>query len=52
VPISAILLGVLFLNETFTAQAFAGMLLIGIGLAAIDGRLPRAIRNRIAHETR
>jgi drug/metabolite transporter (DMT)-like permease len=52
VPVSAILLGVLFLNETFGAQALAGMLLIGVGLAAIDGRLPAAIRARVAHANR
>jgi drug/metabolite transporter (DMT)-like permease len=46
VPISAILLGVLFLKEAFTAQTLAGMLLIGAGLAAIDGRLPAALRHR------
>jgi drug/metabolite transporter (DMT)-like permease len=44
-PISALLLGVLFLGETFTAQAFGGMMLIGLGLAAIDGRVPASIRN-------
>jgi drug/metabolite transporter (DMT)-like permease len=43
VPVSAILLGVLFLNELFTAQTFAGMCLIAFGLAAIDGRLPAAV---------
>jgi drug/metabolite transporter (DMT)-like permease len=44
VPISAIVLGVMFLNETFTAQTFAGMALIGVGLAAIDGRVFSALR--------
>jgi drug/metabolite transporter (DMT)-like permease len=43
VPVSAILLGVLFLNELFTAQTLAGMCLIALGLAAIDGRLPAAV---------
>ena len=38
-PISALLLGTLFLNETISAQALAGMVMIGLGLAAIDGRL-------------
>jgi drug/metabolite transporter (DMT)-like permease len=52
VPVSAILLGVLILNETFSAQALAGMLLIGLGLTAIDGRLPAAIRSRLAHANR
>jgi drug/metabolite transporter (DMT)-like permease len=48
VPVSAILLGVVFLGETFTAQVFCGMALIAVGLAAIDGRLPTAIRRRFA----
>jgi drug/metabolite transporter (DMT)-like permease len=47
VPVSAILLGVAFLNESFTLQALMGMLLIGVGLAAIDGRLPNAVRKMI-----
>jgi drug/metabolite transporter (DMT)-like permease len=46
VPISAILLGVVFLKESFTAQTLEGMLLIGVGLVAIDGRLPGAVRDR------
>ena len=46
VPISAILLGVMFLNEAFTLHTLGGMILIGLGLAAIDGRLPAAIRRR------
>jgi drug/metabolite transporter (DMT)-like permease len=46
VPISAILLGVVFLKEAFTAQTLEGMLLIGVGLAAIDGRLPAVLRDR------
>jgi drug/metabolite transporter (DMT)-like permease len=43
-PISALLLGVLVLGETITARALFGMLLIGSGLAAIDGRLWKALR--------
>ena len=39
VPPVAILLGALFLNETLAAQDFAGLGLIALGLAAIDGRL-------------
>lgn len=42
-PISALALGVLFLGEAVTWQALAGMVLIGVGLAAIDGRLWRAL---------
>lgn len=39
VPPVAILLGGLFLGETLAAQDFAGLALIALGLAAIDGRL-------------
>jgi drug/metabolite transporter (DMT)-like permease len=41
IPVSAILLGVLFLNETLEARHIAGMLIIAAGLAAIDGRVWR-----------
>ena len=39
VPPVAILLGALFLNEAMAPGDFAGLALIGLGLAAIDGRL-------------
>ncbi|NRB24009.1 DMT family transporter [Shewanella sp.] len=39
VPVSAILLGSLFLNESLEAIHFVGILLIALGLSAIDGRL-------------
>jgi drug/metabolite transporter (DMT)-like permease len=39
VPVSAILLGALFLSERLELFDFAGMALIGIGLLTIDGRL-------------
>jgi drug/metabolite transporter (DMT)-like permease len=42
-PISALLLGVLALGETITVRALVGMLLIGAGLAAIDGRIWKAL---------
>ncbi len=42
VPASAILLGVGFLGEVLLPRHLAGMALIALGLAAIDGRLPRA----------
>jgi drug/metabolite transporter (DMT)-like permease len=42
-PISALLLGAAFLGETVSLRALAGMGLIGLGLAAIDGRVPRAV---------
>lgn len=44
IPVSAVFLGVMFLNETVNAGAVAGMLVIGLGLAAIDGRLLRLLR--------
>lgn len=39
VPVSAILLGAIVLGERLQPRHFAGMALIGAGLAAIDGRL-------------
>ena len=39
VPVSAILLGSLFLNETLGLIHFIGIALIALGLSAIDGRL-------------
>jgi drug/metabolite transporter (DMT)-like permease len=53
IPVSAILLGMLFLGEVLQAKHFAGMALIGLGLAAIDGRAWKAVlglatRNRKA----
>jgi drug/metabolite transporter (DMT)-like permease len=39
IPVSAILLGSMFLHEALGPMDFAGMALIGLGLAAIDGRL-------------
>ncbi len=44
IPISAILLGALLLGEQLEPRHFAGMALIGLGLAAIDGRLFRRRR--------
>ncbi|WP_375596119.1 DMT family transporter [Algihabitans albus] len=41
VPVSAILLGSLILNEELTLRHYAGMALIALGLLAIDGRLLR-----------
>lgn len=39
IPVSAILLGVLFLGEKFTSVDFIGMTLIGVGLLVMDGRI-------------
>jgi len=38
VPVSAILLGVMFLGETLSGSMIAGMIFIGLGLIVIDGR--------------
>jgi drug/metabolite transporter (DMT)-like permease len=46
VPPIAILLGVLFLDEVLEPRDFAGLALIAVGLAAIDGRLLGAFRRR------
>lgn len=43
VPPTAILLGVIFLGETLAPQDVLGLLLIALGLAAIDGRLISAL---------
>jgi drug/metabolite transporter (DMT)-like permease len=43
VPVSAMILGALFLNEQISERHFLGMAVIGIGLALIDGRIPSKI---------
>ncbi len=43
VPISALLFGLLFLHEPVRPQAFGGMGMIGLSLAAIDGRVLRGL---------
>ncbi len=45
-PIGTILLGTSVLGEALEAAHLAGMALIGLGLAAIDGRLVHALRHR------
>ncbi|MGL4635219.1 MAG: DMT family transporter [Beijerinckiaceae bacterium] len=44
IPPSAILLGVIVMGETLKPQHLIGMLFIGLGLAAIDGRLWKALQ--------
>jgi drug/metabolite transporter (DMT)-like permease len=39
VPVSAIVLGILFLGETLRTSHILGMALIGLGLIVIDGRI-------------
>ena len=46
VPPVAIVLGALFLGETLAPQDFAGLALIALGLAAIDGRLVTSLSRR------
>jgi drug/metabolite transporter (DMT)-like permease len=41
IPVSALLLGIAFLGEVLSAHHLLGMLLIGCGLGAIDGRWRR-----------
>ncbi|MCW5707082.1 DMT family transporter [Shinella sp.] len=46
IPVSAILLGALVLGEVLASKHFAGMALIAVGLAAIDGRLLRMVMEK------
>ncbi len=47
IPVSAILLGALFLGEQLALKDFAGMGLICLGLAAIDGRMSGFVRRKV-----
>lgn len=47
VPVSAILLGSLFLNEELRAVHYLGMAVIAAGLSIIDGRLWRSRKNEV-----
>ncbi|WP_299372680.1 DMT family transporter [uncultured Kiloniella sp.] len=51
VPVSAILLGALFLDEKLDVTHFIGMAFIAIGLSAIDGRLWRKLSNKNRQKT-
>lgn len=48
IPVSAILLGVTFLGESLLPRHFFGMAMIGIGLAAVDGRIWAGLRSNFA----
>jgi drug/metabolite transporter (DMT)-like permease len=48
IPVSAIVLGSLVLGERLATRHLLGMALIGVGLAAIDGRAVRLIRRAAA----
>lgn len=43
VPVSAMFLGALLLSEQISLRHYLGMLVIGVGLALIDGRIPSKI---------
>lgn len=49
IPVSALLLGTFILGEHLDVRDFAGMALIGLGLAFIDGRLVNAISHLVRH---
>ena len=44
IPVSAILLGALFLGERLAPRHFLGMALIGLALAVMDGRVTAILR--------
>lgn len=44
IPLTAILLGSLVLGESLVWRQFAGMAVIGLGLALVDGRIGRLLR--------
>jgi len=46
IPISAIILGIVFLGENFTVAQAMGMGFIGLGLLVIDGRMINRVWNR------
>jgi len=46
IPVSAMIMGAIFLGEEVSADQLAGLALIGLGLLAIDGRAWRALRSR------
>jgi len=49
VPLTAIFLGAVFLDEELAVRHYLGMALILVGLIAVDGRLMARIRNKPAH---
>lgn len=48
IPVSAILLGVGILNERVETHQLVGMIVIGVSLIVIDGRVPTAISARLS----
>ncbi len=52
IPVSAIVLGALFLNEQLELKHFFGMVLIGMGLVMIDGRIVAGLHSRGSCQTK
>lgn len=52
VPVSAIILGTTILGERLELRELAGMILIGLGLAAIDGRPAQFLARRLFVQSR
>lgn len=50
IPVSAIMLGAIVLHERLAPRHFAGMAVIALGLAAIDGRPLRAAIRVVRHK--
>ena len=50
IPVSALMLGATILGERLEPRQLAGMVTIGLGLAAIDGRLWRLVQGRLSLE--
>jgi drug/metabolite transporter (DMT)-like permease len=48
IPVSALFLGNVFLDEPIRAKEIAGALIIGLGLLFIDGRIPKAVRRGLS----
>ena len=48
VPVTAVLLGVLLLGEKLELRSLGGMVLIGFGLMAIDGRVLTSLNQRFS----
>jgi drug/metabolite transporter (DMT)-like permease len=46
IPATSVILGALFLHERLTLHSFLGFALIALGLAFIDGRIVRALRQK------
>ena len=48
IPVSALFLGNMFLDEPIRTKEIVGALIIGMGLLFIDGRLPKAVLRRLS----